>query len=148
LLWSCEIIIKPESCLPEVLGKLQEVVPMYQWAEHQYTSDHLRNLFFFPITVGLFSGFTRPQKPSNWELHRHSGCQRSVLDAGGMGLWQQMLDVLGMSSKKVSDQQYGKNMLSSLPLRLKAHGMQVCVLVVGLDNSGKSTIVNRLKVWT
>ena len=63
-----------------------------------------------------------------------------------MGLWQQMLDVLGMSSKKVSDQQYGKHLHSSLPLRLKTHGMQVCVLVVGLDNGGKSTIVNRLKV--
>ncbi len=25
-----------------------------------------------------------------------------------MGLWQQMLDVLGMSSKKVSDQQWDK----------------------------------------
>ncbi len=63
-----------------------------------------------------------------------------------MGLWQQMLDVLGMSSKKVSDQQYGTKLHSSLPLRLTTHGMQVCVLVVGLDNSGKSTIVNRLKV--
>ena len=65
-----------------------------------------------------------------------------------MGLWQQMLDVLGMSSKKVSDQQYGTSLHSSLPLRLTTPGMQVCVLVVGLDNSGKSTVVNRLKVWT
>ena len=64
-----------------------------------------------------------------------------------MGLWQQMLDVLGMSSKKVSDQ-YGTSLRSSLPLRFTTPGMQVCVLVVGLDNSGKSTIVNRLKVWT
>ncbi len=32
LLWFCEIIIKPESCLPEVLGKLQEAVLIYIFA--------------------------------------------------------------------------------------------------------------------
>ncbi len=44
-----------------------------------------------------------------------------------MGLWQQMLDVLGMSSKKVSDQQYGKNMLSSLQTQSARHaGVRAC----------------------
>lgn len=31
-------------------------------------------------------------------------------------------------------------------LRQHPESMQVCVLVVGLDNSGKSTVVNCLKV--
>ena len=79
-----------------------------------------------------------------------------------MGLWQNMLDILGVSSKKVSDrtQAFASDLqrgwlagyeTSAVPLNHllcceTATSMQVCVLVVGLDNSGKSTVVNCLKV--
>ncbi len=66
-----------------------------------------------------------------------------------MGLWQHMLDVLGVNSKKVCDHKPGVVWLLAPPnfaTHLTSRMLQVCVLVVGLDNGGKSTIVNRLKV--
>lgn len=75
-----------------------------------------------------------------------------------------MLDVLGVGSKKVREPHaiqmirlgldgcladpfcFSKIVLQHARVVRLPESMQVCVLVVGLDNSGKSTIVNRLKV--
>ncbi len=43
-----------------------------------------------------------------------------------MGLWQQMLDVLGMSSKKVSDQQYGTFFFASETHNGRHAGLRAC----------------------
>ena len=69
-----------------------------------------------------------------------------------MGLWQNMLDILGVSSKKVSDCTPASLVIAPSFLQVVwidcklLYSIQVCVLVVGLDNSGKSTVVNCLKV--
>ena len=60
-----------------------------------------------------------------------------------MGLWQTLLDAFGLGGRKVSQ-------TSSVAKACRNHIVPIClqlnVLIVGLDNSGKSTILEHLKV--
>lgn len=65
-----------------------------------------------------------------------------------MGFFSKLLEILGLGGQKVHD-----GHAASLSSTFKEHHqltpcllLQVNVLVVGLDNSGKSTTIERLKV--
>ena len=69
-----------------------------------------------------------------------------------MGFFQKLLDFLGLSGQKVSAQQCSTTFQQThavewpLTVHTPLPGTQVNVLVVGLDNSGKTTAIERLKV--
>ena len=60
-----------------------------------------------------------------------------------MGLWQNFLDAFGLGGRKVSRKPRWRKLMSEPQ---GPYNLQLNVLIVGLDNSGKSTILEHLKV--
>ena len=63
-----------------------------------------------------------------------------------MGLWQNFLDAFGLGGRKVS-----RNVsvaTAHVRASVSQFQLQLNVVIVGLDNSGKSTILEHLKVRT